>query len=226
MISKRILSKLLMFIVYIVCLLAAYFPFHATIASEADSVIDITSSLSNAALSAENMAPGDEISGTLEIINTGSRDFDYTIQTDIAKDMDEKLYNALSLTISEDGIVLYSGFLSEASEITAGKLNAMESSYLDFNVALPMSAGNDLQGLTAGYEIIVNAVSDSDPHDAPGSGAAGMLPQTGDQIPFMYYILGVILIIAGGLVYKSKRGSGKSTAGNPPEHIACPVQKK
>ncbi|HJR19549.1 MAG TPA: TasA family protein [Actinomycetota bacterium] len=129
--------------------------------------VDISSSPTSALVSFSAMAPGDKVTAPITISNAGSLELRYAMTTSISGST--TLSDGLTLAIKSgvttctnngfgtDGSSVYSGSLTAGAigDATQGSqggdrtLNASGSEILCFQVSLPISAADSLQGLSA-----------------------------------------------------------------------------
>ncbi len=131
--------------------------------------VDLVAAPATAVLTATDMAPGDQVTNNLNVSNSGSLEFRYSMTSTTTEDT---LAAELVLTVKSGvttcddanwqatGSVLYSGVLGTAATINvlgdptqgaqAGDrvLAAAANENLCFNVTLPTSAPNSVQGLS------------------------------------------------------------------------------
>ena len=109
------------------------------------------------------MAPGDNVTGTLDVDNSGTLDLRYAMTTtgDGSSILDEQL----DLEIKQGATTLYSGKLSSGAigDPTQGAqagdraLSASGSETLTFIVSMPLSTDNSYQGLTCTVAFVFDA---------------------------------------------------------------------
>ncbi|WP_281974647.1 TasA family protein [Halobacillus litoralis] len=189
-------------------------PIGSTQALENASTIDLSTSHERV-MDIENFKPGDYAVRTLTLDNNGTSDLHYKMTSSL-KSGSEKLYNQLHLTLSIGNSNVFSGPLSDFEGMEARALNAQSSDELSLRVEFPYESGNEYQGLAtevifqfvAEGDITPGAGSDSDnggtpesPNVQPVSSGGGLLPQTGEGSPYLYYIIGGLLLAAGTSLY-------------------------
>ncbi len=132
--------------------------------------IDIAATPTSAVVTASNMAPGDQVTATLNIANSGSLELRYSATTTTTEDT---LAAAMVLTVKSgvttcddanwatDGTVVYTGVLGTVAttamigDATQGSqagdrvLAAGADEDLCVNVTLPLAAPNSVQGLSS-----------------------------------------------------------------------------
>jgi len=105
-----------------------------------------------------NLAPGDSASGSVRIANTGSAPGTFVLSA--AVNGDAKLASSLVLTVADDtGRIAYRGPLAGLAGEALGTFAPAEAHAYKVSVALPSTAGNELQGLSAGASFSWSAVS-------------------------------------------------------------------
>lgn len=105
-----------------------------------------------------NLAPGDNASESVRIANTGSASGTFVLS--VAVSGDAKLASSLVLTVADDtGRIAYQGPLADLAGETLGTLAPAEAHTYTLSVTLPSTAGNELQGLSAGASFSWSAVS-------------------------------------------------------------------
>jgi spore coat-associated protein N len=128
----------------------------ATWTSTTSSAVSVTSgkllhtnSHDNAVLTLTNIKPGDTMTGTVLITNTGNIDSKLTLQE--SGDTSTFAAGGLNLNIKQDGVSLYNGdfggFTNTAQDL--GDLNAGQSSTFTFVVSMPANASNANQDKAA-----------------------------------------------------------------------------
>jgi hypothetical protein len=116
-----------------------------------------------------NMKPGDEMSSEYTIINDGTEGFDYFVDFKfLSGDVD--LYNILQMTLEKEGVIIYSGVMSEAEgRVTIGSLAGGEQSVIEMAVTFPWEAGNEYQGkaTTVAFEFSASGEPGPSPEPSP-----------------------------------------------------------
>jgi hypothetical protein len=104
------------------------------------------------------LAPGHDTSGNVRIANAGSGPGNFVLSAAVSGD--PKLASSLVLTVADEtGHVAYRGSLGGLSSETLGTFAPAETHTYKLSVALPGTAGNELQGLSAGASFTWSAVS-------------------------------------------------------------------
>ncbi len=99
-----------------------------------------------------------EPSGNVRIANAGSAPGNFVLSAAVSGDA--KLASSLVLTVADEtGHVAYRGSLAGLSSETLGTFAPAETHTYKLSVALPGTAGNELQGLSAGASFTWSAVS-------------------------------------------------------------------
>jgi hypothetical protein len=123
------------------------------------SSVDLTTANRDAIFSARFMAPGDIVAATMTVANPSRQPVTYAMSRGPVSVGGEPLAATLLLTVKSigsscadyDGATLFNGPLDEAafgSEVIGRLLPAASAEILCFRAALPLAAGNDLQGAT------------------------------------------------------------------------------
>jgi len=125
-----------------------------------------TNSRDGLSMNVANIKPGDSISGTATISNTGSLDSTLTLQ----ETADASTFTAgdLKLVISQGSTELYNGnfgALDNATLLDLGALNTTQSTTITFTVSMPSGAGNTNQGkqASASYRWVTTQSGTSSP---------------------------------------------------------------
>ncbi|CAN5136773.1 hypothetical protein BH18ACT14_BH18ACT14_03620 [soil metagenome] len=105
-----------------------------------------------------NLAPGQNASESVRIANTGSAPGTFVLSAAVRGDA--KLASSLVLTVADDsGRIAYRGPLGGLAGETLGTFAPAEAHTYRLSVALPSTAGNELQGRSAGASFSWSAVS-------------------------------------------------------------------
>lgn len=105
-----------------------------------------------------NLAPGHNASESVRIANTGSAPGTFVLSAAVSGD--SKLASSLVLTVADDtGRIAYRGPLARLAGEKLGTFAPAEAHTYKLSVALPSTAGNELQGLSAGASFTWSAVS-------------------------------------------------------------------
>jgi hypothetical protein len=116
-----------------------------------------------------NMKPGDEMSSEYTIINDGTEGFDYFVDFKFISG-DVELYNILQMTLEKEGVIIYSGVMSEAAgRVTIGSLAGGEKSVIQMDVTFPWEAGNEFQGKATTVAFEFSASGEPGPSAEPTS---------------------------------------------------------
>ncbi|SFL74467.1 Camelysin metallo-endopeptidase [Paenibacillus sp. 1_12] len=124
------------------------------------ATLNITTNPATALFQVSNVVPGDSITRTLSVINSGTADFTYNIKnsgmntllfTDAAK--------GLQLDIKKGAATYYSGPISGLNANSASALTIAHgaSDTLTFVISLPIAADNLFQSLSETIEFSFNA---------------------------------------------------------------------
>jgi spore coat-associated protein N len=127
--------------------------------------LTIGDSQSSAILSAPNLKPGDSVSGTVDIQNTGSVAGAFSLATSNAADSTPSLLGQLDLKIEDCGVyagstapscgsgtVVHNGKVSALSTAPLGAFAANAKHRYKFDVTLPSTTGNSFQGKSASVQ--------------------------------------------------------------------------
>lgn len=194
--------RLIVIMLYVTCLLMAYMPFHATIASDAEGVIEISASPSSAFIKVNNMVPGDQIIEKLIIKNSGTIDFNYAVTARNEDPFEKTLFNQLLVHIEDGEEILYDGLLSEFQLQILGNLKSKESDHLDFLVSLPITADNNLQNKSA--SIAFDFTARAEQESAINDSIETKLPNTATN-SFNFLVVGTSLLALGLSLYMYNR---------------------
>lgn len=109
----------------------------------------------SSALSVEGLAPGETVSRTIEVRNTGVLGCE-AVTSAAKKAGITDLWNALQCRAVCDGVELYNGPLS-ALKTAPVRVDAGSVVRITYAVGLPVTAGNDLQGDYVKASVYVDA---------------------------------------------------------------------
>ncbi|MCW3490441.1 CalY family protein [Dethiobacter alkaliphilus] len=101
------------------------------------------------AVALDNMAPGDVISGSFAVENTGSLELYYVVSANASGDLFGLDADAAVVTITEGG---------------SGVLDSDETAVVSYTVELPLAAGDNYQGVSGDLQFDVEAVQTAN-HD-------------------------------------------------------------
>jgi hypothetical protein len=124
--------------------------------------LTIGNSQSSALFSAPNLKPGDSVTGTVDIQNTGTLAGAFTLKTSSPVDSTPSLLGQLDLRVEDCGVysgstapscgsgtVVHNGKISALSSVSLGSYAAGAKHRYKFDVTLPQSTGNTFQNKTA-----------------------------------------------------------------------------
>lgn len=117
--------------------------------------IDVSVEPTSAALTIDALAPGETVSRTVEVRNSGALPFD-AVTTAAKKAGITDFWNALVCRVSCDGEELYNGPLA-AMRTDAVRIPSGGSATVTYAITLPADAGNDLQGDYVRVSVYVDA---------------------------------------------------------------------
>ncbi|CAH1210297.1 hypothetical protein PAECIP111892_03457 [Paenibacillus auburnensis] len=114
-----------------------------------------------------NMQPGDKSASEYTVINEGSEPFDYFVDFEfLSGDVD--LYNILQMTLQKEGVILYSGVMSQAEgRVAIGSLPGGGTEAIQMDVVFPAEAGNEFQGKKVGVAFNFTASASPQPSTEP-----------------------------------------------------------
>ena len=125
--------------------------------------VELTASKQGAILSSRGLAPGDRVSGSLTIANTGTLAGSFTLSGGVQGSA--RLAGRLQLTVREQTHGLesrvFSGRLSGLRAVRLGLIGPGQARTFRFAVLLPASAGDDFQGLWTSADFSWTAVQAS-----------------------------------------------------------------
>jgi LPXTG-motif cell wall-anchored protein len=108
----------------------------------------------------DNMKPGDWAERTLSIENAGNESIDYSLRV-VNKSSHNKLFNELELEVlTEKSESLFNDKLRNFKGLLPKHLLKSDSDTLNFMVKMPYELGNEYQGTSAHFEIIIIAELD------------------------------------------------------------------
>lgn len=120
-----------------------------------------------------NMKPGDQMGSNYTIINDGNEEFDYYVDFTF-KSGDADLYQILQMTLKKEGVILYSGVMSEAAgRVAVGSLAGGEQESIEMDVTFPWEAGNEYQGKVTTVSFVFSASSSPGPSPSPSPKPSG-----------------------------------------------------
>lgn len=142
---------------------------HAGGVSAQDTIKLTVNSHTTSTATMNNMKPGDEMSSEYTIINDGTEGFDYFVDFKFISG-DVELYNILQMTLEKEGVIIYSGVMSEAAgRVTIGSLAGGEKSVIQMAVTFPWEAGNEYQGKATTVAFEFSASGEPGPSSEPTS---------------------------------------------------------
>ncbi|KTD84005.1 hypothetical protein [Paenibacillus etheri] len=142
---------------------------HAGGVSAQDTIKLTVNSHTTSTATMNNMKPGDEMSSEYTIINDGTEGFDYFVDFKFISG-DVELYNILQMTLEKEGVIIYSGAMSEAAgRVTIGSLAGGEKSVIQMAVTFPWEAGNEYQGKATTVAFEFSASGEPGPSAEPTS---------------------------------------------------------
>lgn len=135
----------------------AYFTAQTEVKDNIITVGALTMSVepTSSALSVDGLAPGEIVSKSIEVRNTGTLDCE-AVTSAAKKAGISDLWAALQCRAVCDGVELYSGPLSTLKTAPV-RVQAGRSVRITYSVGLPTTAGNDLQGDYVKASVYVDA---------------------------------------------------------------------
>ncbi|CAH1054408.1 hypothetical protein [Paenibacillus pseudetheri] len=153
---------------------------HAGGVSAQDTIKLTVNSHTTSTATMNNMKPGDEMSSEYTIINDGTEGFDYFVDFKFISG-DVELYNILQMTLEKEGVIIYSGVMSEAAgRVTIGSLAGGEKSVIQMDVTFPWEAGNEYQGKATTVAFEFSASGEPGPTAEPTSTPTATVAPTPD----------------------------------------------
>ncbi|RIW36096.1 LPXTG cell wall anchor domain-containing protein [Bacillus salacetis] len=162
--------------------------------------VDIATTPTKVLFDVDNMKPGDWADRTIKISNKGKQDFTYTMSTHL-KSGSKKLYNELTMKVSDAKGELYNGKISDFKGFDGRNLAKTAEEDLNFTVEFPAHLGNEFQGLETEVEFkfyVAGTLGGLLPVDGP------KLPETGTNT-FVFLTLGAIMSVASLLLMAVQR---------------------
>jgi hypothetical protein len=132
-----------------------------------------------------NMKPGDQMRSEYTIINEGDEKFDYDVDFKF-KSGDADLYEILQMTLEKEGVIIYSGVMSEAAgRVTVGSLAGGGQEVITMDVTFPWEAGNEYQGkqTTVAFEFSASAKPEPSAEPSPSPTATASPEPTIEPSP-------------------------------------------
>lgn len=151
---------------YALIVLAAVI-WHAGGVSAQDTIkLTVNSHLTSTA-AMDNMQPGDTRTSGYTMINDGNQPFDYAVDFEFLSG-DAELYNILQMTLQKEGVIIYSGVMSEAAgRISIGTLEGRAQEAIQMEVLFPPEAGNEYQGKKVSVAFNFSASAKPGPSSEP-----------------------------------------------------------
>ncbi|MEK5490292.1 hypothetical protein MKZ24_06140 [Paenibacillus sp. FSL R7-0297] len=153
---------------YILVVLAGVV-WHAGGASAEDTIKLTVNSHTTSTATMNNMQPGDTMASDYTVINDGNDPFDYSVDFKFLSG-DAELYKILQMTLQKEGVIIYTGVMSEAEgRVTIGSLEGAAQEAIQMDVLFPPEAGNEFQGKTVSVAFEFTATADPAPTAEPTS---------------------------------------------------------
>ncbi|CQR58838.1 hypothetical protein [Paenibacillus riograndensis] len=153
---------------YILIVLAGVV-WHAGGVSAEDTIKLTVNSHTTSMAKMANMQPGDVTTSDYTVINEGKEPFNYYVDFKFMSG-DRELYNILQMTLQKEGVILYSGVMSEAEgRVAVGRLAGGGQEAIQMDVTFPYEAGNEYQATTASVAFVFSASGEPGPSAEPSA---------------------------------------------------------
>jgi len=115
-------------------------------------------------ISAPNLAPGDVVSKSLQVLNQGQRKFSFNISVEKKTFGWDMLFDILDLKIVDlaTGAIIYDGKLKGLTDVAMGQISINNQAVYDFSVRFPGQAGNEYQGRATSVTFVLTAAEVSE----------------------------------------------------------------
>ncbi|UQZ34005.1 hypothetical protein C2I18_10975 [Paenibacillus sp. PK3_47] len=154
--------------VYILIVLAGVI-WHAGGVSAEDTIKLTVNSHTTSKAIMDNMQPGDTMASNYTVINDGNERIDYFVDFKFGSG-NEELFKILQMTLQKEGVILYSGVMSEAEgRIAVGSLAAGGREVIQMDVTFPLESGNEYQGKTTSVTFGFSASASPEPSAEPSA---------------------------------------------------------
>lgn len=153
--------------------------------SAQDTIKLTVNSYTSSTATMSNMKPGDEMNSEYTIINEGQEGFQYFVDFKFISG-DVELYDILLMTLEKEGVIIYSGLMSEAAgRIAVGTLAGGDESRLRMDVTFPWEAGNEYQGkaTTVAFEFSASGEPGPTAQPSPSPTSTATAPPTSEPTP-------------------------------------------
>ncbi|MGD6871118.1 LPXTG cell wall anchor domain-containing protein [Sutcliffiella horikoshii] len=185
----KVLLKLPILVLFI-----SFISGYSVIAEEREE-IDLMTSPTKILFDISKMVPGDWATRELVITNNGQQDFNYLFSAKLISGS-SKMYEALSIVITDASGELYKGKLSDFNKLKPRFLSSSDQETLTFIVEMPYELGNEYQGLECEFEFkfyVEGTLGGALPVD-------NRLPVTATEM-FNYILIGAIMATFGGMLF-------------------------
>lgn len=180
----------------ITSLSAIYLPFSETEATSSQNMINLSTDPSNRLFYINNLAPGDIISKTIQINNKGNTNSEVEISA--SRELgDQRLYDALELSIMKNGIIQFQGKLAELKNIKLGEVVSSSSETYELLVGLPLNEGNNVKKKTTA--VAFNFVGQFNNNTIQESLDGKKLPSTATNI-YNNLLIGLAMLVIGTII--------------------------
>lgn len=190
---KPILNNKIIYCIFMVIIFLI--PLRQIDAAEGSKEIEITTSPEKVFFELKNLKPGDSITKTLRIKNSGNKDFNYLSSSSLLTGS-EFLYNELDLKISDKSGLIYIGKLSDFKKTETRKLTSKDEEEIVYTIEFPYELGNEYQGLSTEVQFkfyVEGTLGGVLPVD-------NKLPTTGSEM-FNLLATGAALLLAGLILF-------------------------
>ncbi len=182
-------------------------PFGAFANEGDEKEIDMTVMPEDTLFDIDDMKPGDWAPRTIEVLNSGTMDFRYSVS--LENNGEKKLFNEMLLEINDDEDTLYNGKLADFDQLSLRELASKKDEQLQMTIHFPEHLGNEFQGLDVHFSLIFTAeeklgktsevIIDSKVGSEDNQQSNLMLPKTATNI-FTFMLVGIALFIFGGIL--------------------------
>lgn|SRR5690606_2836300 len=196
--------KLYVFGILCIGLLSAiYLPIYQTSAMPTSDVIALSTNPAKSFITFNNMAPGDKVSKSIQVLNDGNVDFNYSLSA-IKEVGDQILFDKLSIKVSEKNIDIYEGRLKNLDKLDLGELLSHRKDELLFTVEIPSEVSNEVKrkSTSVAFIFVANGLSESK------ESTSNELPKTATSY-FNYFLTGLSIITLGIIFILFKRRMNK-----------------
>ncbi len=204
---------------YILIVLAGVV-WHAGGVSAEDTIKLTVNSHTTSMAKMANMQPGDVTTSDYTVINEGNEPFNYYVDFKFMSG-DRELYDILQMTLQKEGVILYSGVMSEAeARVAVGRLAGGGQEAIQMDVTFPYEAGNEYQATTASVAFVFIASGEAgpsaEPSAAPSASATPDPPMGPTATPTGSSVPGTIVTPSAAPAATASPGPNEATVTDPP----------